>query len=227
MTTEAVTPKTWKLVDDRPVHIVASPFKTGTSSLGRALIELGVARRDMGYRRNLLLRLKPIKQVVNEELDLAPDPRAWLWANAARLRTEMSFLIEAAAGCDVFSDAPLGHTHLHPAIRKVLFPGARFIWVDREFDDWIESVRNWEITHPDTYTNWRVWERNPGKRIDRLRENRERHYRRFRIAADLFPEDFLEVPMRALSYAPLCEFYGVPDPGKAFPQLNVSAKDAV
>lgn len=213
----------WQLVDDRRIYVVASPFKTATTSVGRALVDLGVGTRDMGYRAKLLNRVKPIKAGLNNAVDEARSPRRWLWANSGQIRRDFQFLIEAIREFDVFSDAPFGHIHIHPAVRKVLMPNAKFIWVNREFDDWIESVRNWEVSHPETYVNAHLWGTDPEKRITRLKKNWTLNQARYRAAANLFPEDFAEVNLSDLtSFRPLCDLYDAEDPGTPFPLKNVS-----
>jgi hypothetical protein len=208
---------------DRPVHIAASPYKTATSSIGKALIAIGVGSRDMGYRPRLLQKNRMLFREMNDEVEGVANLGAWIAASSAMVRDRLAPLAKAIQPFDVFSDAPYGHTHIHPAIRKALTPGARFIWVNRPFEDWIDSVRHWEIAHPDTYQNHGLWETDPAAKIRRLRRLWDRHYIQFRHVADAFPDDCLEIEMSDIkTYDRLCAFYGVPVPREAFPEINVS-----
>ncbi|TDL81568.1 hypothetical protein E2L08_05470 [Palleronia sediminis] len=210
---------------DRVIHIVASPYKTATSSVGDALIRLGVGTRDMGYKPRVQRAIKPLLKPLNAEADAATDLRAWMSGNAARVRETLVPVIEAMAPYDVFSDAPCGHAHIHPAIHKILHPAARLIWVDRDEESWVASVRNWEITHPDVYKQHHLWDENPDLRRKRILARRAQRRGRFARTAELFPDDMLTVPMADLdSYAPLCRFYGVAIPDEGFPRANVSRK---
>ncbi len=208
---------------DRSVHIVASPYKTATSSIGKALIAIGVGSRDMGHRPRLLQKNRSLFHEMNNEVEGVVNLGAWIAASSALVHDRLAALADAIQPFDVFSDAPYGHAHIHPAIRKALTPGARFIWVNRPFEEWTNSVRHWEVTHPDTYPQHGLWETDPAAKIRRLRRLWDMSYSQFRHVADAFPDDCLELDMAALnSFGPLCAFYGVPEPKNSFPQTNVS-----
>ncbi|CAM4315920.1 hypothetical protein [Palleronia rufa] len=210
----------------RPVHIAASPYKTATSSIGRALIAIGVGTSDMGFRGKLMKRVQPLANRLNAEAESVVDLKSWIGASGPDLRERLGFLLAEIRPHDVFSDAPYGHAHLHPAIRKALSPGARFIWVHRPFEDWVNSVRHWEVTHPDVYPKHGRWTTDPASQILRLRRLWDTHYARFCHTADLFPDDCLELDIGALdSYRAICAFYRVPEPDTAFPKANVTATD--
>jgi hypothetical protein len=206
-----------------PVHIIASPFKTGTTSVGKSLIALGVGQRDMQHNHALLRTTLPAARYYRKKLRGVSDFRAFEAAEKDKVLKRFAPLVVAARQFDVFHDAPMGHTHLHPFVRKIIAPEARFIWVNRDSEEWLESVRNWEITHPEVYPLHGRWETNP----EACRANRmklwNRSYRAFNALADTFPEHCLELQWSDLSsYSALAEFYGVPEPKDAFPHANAS-----
>ncbi|WP_101068163.1 sulfotransferase [Roseovarius salinarum] len=207
----------------RPVHIAASIYKTGTTSLGEALVMLGVGERDMKYRPGLMKRFRPLFTRMNRSVGREVGARQFLAENGDRVREAMLEFTQEIAAFDVFSDAPMGHAHIHPFIRKAIAPEARFIWVKRRFKDWAASVRHWEVTHPETYTSHHMWETDPENKLNQLRKRRRRKYQQFRRLAEDFPDHCLELDMEELdNFGPLCAFYGVPDPGVAFPVSNVA-----
>jgi hypothetical protein len=50
------------------------------------------------------------------------------------------YLINAMRGFDSASDYPLGHECVHPYIRKLVFPAAKFIFLTRDRDAYVKSV---------------------------------------------------------------------------------------
>lgn len=218
-------PRTWiengALVG--PVHIVASPFKTGTTSLGRALVKLGVGQSDMPFNGALLREWRPAIRKAN---DLARVSKGFLDFSqqyGSVTREGLGGLIEALAPYDVFHDAPFGHTHIHPFVRKVLAPEAKFIWMNRDMDSWIASVRNWEETHPETYPNHEIWAKAPEKQTLVRQRFWKRQYRKFNQMRRGAPKDCLELDWSDMSsFAALAEFYGVPAPEGPLPRENVS-----
>jgi len=207
----------------REVHIIASPFKTGSSSVGKALLELGVGTTEMPYNGKVLRAWRSEIKRLNALADKASD-FAWFQSKrGARVLDTLAGLVETVAPFDVFHDAPMGHAHIHPFVRKIMAPKARFIWVNREAGDWLESVRNWQVTHPQTYPKYTLWETEPEKRAQRFILRRQSQYRDFCRLRLAVPSDCIELDWADLaSFEALAEFYGVPVPDGTFPKENVS-----
>ena len=208
-----------------PVWIVASPFKTATTTVGQALIDLGVGRRDMGYRGSLLQAWRKTFDALNREIGPGRDFAAFAAARGATLRAELAPLAADLAGFDVFSDAPVGHGHLHPFVWKILAPEARFIWVARPRAEWIASARHWEETHPETYPRHVLWQTDPARRERQLVKRRRLRRTRFDAIAAACPSDCLVLPIAALAdYRALAAFCGVPAPEGPMRRQNVSGR---
>jgi hypothetical protein len=132
-----------------------------------------------------------------------------------------SDLIHAMQGFDIFHDAPVGHSHIHPFILKVLVPKARFIWVKRPKAAWLQSVRNWELSHPETYPDHGKWHSGPSEMIARKMERRQAARQSFGMARRAFRADTLVLEWADLGqFDKLAAFYGVALPTAAFPHQN-------
>jgi hypothetical protein len=208
----------------RPVHVAASPYKTGTTSLGRALVTLGVGREQMPYRPDLLRSHRETLRQFSRLAQKSESGDAFLEAHGAELRRTLRDFTRALAPYDIFPDAPFGHIHIHPLVKKALAPRARLIWIHRDFDEWIDSVRRWEEGHPEIYGDKIAqWAEDPDGRRTRMREFWIHHLRRFRKTARAFPGDCLELDLAQLdTMDALAAFYGLDAAGKPFPRRNVS-----
>ena len=207
----------------RPVHVVVSPFKTGTSSVGQALIDLGVGHVDMPYDGKLLRSIRKKIRKSNSLAEEAKDFVAFRKKYEDLIRSEFGDLVSAISSYNVFHDAPFGHTHLHLFVRKVLAPKAHFIWINRDFDSWLASVRNWQLTHPDVYPQHKRWLENPEEEVVRRRIFWNKHYQTFQLMRRFCPDDCFEMAWSDLKgYSALADYYQVAIPSKAFPRTNVS-----
>lgn len=211
----------------RPVHIAASPYKTGTTSLGRALIGLGVGHREMPYSPAVLRAHRRVIARYNKAANRSESAAAFLEAHGADAVAELRGFTRALAPYDVFPDAPFGHNHLHPFLQKALAPRARFIWVNRDIPDWVASVRRWEEGHPEVYPRRvREWQADPRQRRRALRRTWQKRHARFLQLAEAFPGDCLEVHLSELdTMDPLCRFYGLEETGQPFPRRNIGSRD--
>ncbi len=208
----------------RPVHVVCSPYKTGTTSVGKALVRLGVGQRDMGHDRDLLRAIRPELRDLNRAALQASSFRAFARDHGAEVRTRMAGLVRAIAPYEIFHDAPFGHGQMHVFLRKVLAPEARFIWVNRDEADWLRSVRHWEETHPETYPAHTEWARNPEARAEAKRRLWKQQHRQFKRIRRYDPAACLELDWSDLrDWSALAAFYGLAPPSEDFPCANVSA----
>jgi hypothetical protein len=171
----------------------------------------------------LLQQLQPAARRFKKQLEDVHDFRAFEAAKKDKVLQQFKPLVAKAARFDIFHDAPMGHTHLHPFIRKIIAPEARFIWVNRDTESWLESVRKWEVSHPDVYPHLDMWNTDPKARIANRLAFWKRHHEAFLALADAFPEHCLELQWSDLkSYSALAEFYGVDAPKAAFPHDNAA-----
>lgn len=213
----------------RPVHIIASPFKTGTTSVGEALLELGVGSYAMPYTGDLLDRFADVIKPLNALALERQGFRKFESDHGERVRADLADLVKKVAPYDVFPDAPFGHTHLHPFVRKALAPEARFIWVNRDRRDWLSSVENWETSHPEIYPAHTDWTERPKRRRSIMRSRWRVEYTQFKRLRRVFPDHCLELEWSDLGdFTALAAFYDMPVPDRAFPRSNVSreASDA-
>ncbi|CUH82614.1 sulfotransferase [Tropicibacter naphthalenivorans] len=207
----------------RPVHIVCSPYKTGTTSVGHALLALGVGTRAMKHNRVLLQKIQPALRDLQKLADKSQGFRAFHAEHADRVKDELAELVSCIAPYDVFQDAPFGHTQIHPFIRKVLAPQARFIWINRARKDWMASVQHWEETHPEIYPDHTEWATNASARRKKMHKFWRRQYRNFKRVRRSGPQQCLELEWDDLNdWTALAAFYGVEAPQIDFPKSNVS-----
>lgn len=208
---------------EQSVHIVASPFKTGTSSIAAALSALGVGTAAMPYRSDLLATFAPTFRMANRLARSNGSFGAFQADHGTHIQHEFRDLLCAIEGFDVFHDAPIGHSHLHPFVLKTLMPGARLIWVKRPKDDWLASVRNWETSHPETYPDHARWDVDPDDMIARKIRRRMGARRAFAAFRRACPADALVLEWGDLGrFDKLAEFYRVGLPTGPFPHCNRS-----
>lgn len=62
----------------QPIHVVVSPYKTGTTSIEHALVTLGVGNAPMPHDGALLRQLLPKLQRWNVRAHQAKKPKRWL-----------------------------------------------------------------------------------------------------------------------------------------------------
>ena len=208
---------------DKPRYFIVSPYKTATTTVGNALITLGAGRHEMTFRRGVLNLHRADFQRFAKTIKKDTDTRTWISQNADAARQVLAPVMSQLLRYDVFSDAPFGHGHVHCCVLKAALPSARFIWVDRPVSDWLDSVRAWEISHPETYPKYTDWEDQPKRRRRKLRRKRIRLYEHFTQLAEAYPDDCLELSMKDLrSWDKLAAFCGVQVPEGAPAAQNVN-----
>jgi hypothetical protein len=214
------------LVIRHPVHIVASPFKTASTTVGKALLHLGVGETEMIFHGRLQRKYAPVFREINKTIDDEVSAKNWIAKNKKDVCRALADLTPQLARFDIYSDAPFGHTHLHPFARKAIAPKARFIWVNRPMDDWIDSVRRWEISHPKVYPQHVQWDSDPDARAATMRARWDRHYTQYQRLAASYPRHCLELAVDDLKdYRALADFYGVDVPEGPLRKHNVSEDD--
>lgn len=209
---------------EEPVVIIHSPFKTGTTTIGNALVMLGVGAEDHGYHRNLNI---DYKEQMNEANRLALESKSFnrfKRAHGKRVSLLLSGLAEQVQDYRIFGDVPFGHLRMHPFTKKLLMPAAKFIWVDRDETAWLESARRWHLSHPDIYPGFdERWNSNPEREKKKLIKLRDDGFREFSRLQKRFPRDCLVLSLeKDANWDKLCHFLGKDIPDAPFPVLNTS-----
>lgn len=208
-----------------PVHVVVSPFKTGTTSVGRALVEMGVGRAEMPSGNEILQTHQTLISEANALTKEDVGFKAFRAEHSQHIRTKLQPIVHAISPFDVFQDAPFGHTHLHPFVRKILAPRAKFIWVNRDRDSWLESVQQWEQSHPHLYSRHDKWRTDPDGEAELRMTHWRAAFRCFKRMRRGAPNDCLLLEWDDLqTYDRLAGFYGVAPPDAAFPKENMRRK---
>ncbi|KAL6056365.1 hypothetical protein QOT17_001098 [Balamuthia mandrillaris] len=141
-------------------HVKGRPnFKTATTSTGLVLETLGF--RDMGWDYPFYLKWEAVlthaSQLVRHfPLDQIP-PHV-----ERHVRTICKEFRAALDDKDSFSDFPLGHpghkredgvyAGVDIRVKNILWPDARYIWLEREPTEWRKSWSYWQTMHPTGYT---------------------------------------------------------------------------
>lgn len=209
-------------VYEDPVVIIHSPFKTGTTTIGWALVMAGFSDRDQGFRRDLN---RGYKQQIDAANALAKKYDSFAVFRVQRgqeVAALMQGLLQHALGYRIFGDVPFGHLRIHPFVKKLIMPNAKFIWIDREQEAWLNSARKWQMAWPSVYPNAdRRWADNPERERRKLKRLWNNGLREFRKLQQEFPQDCLVISLEAdAGWQPLCDFLDLPVPDAEFPVLN-------
>ncbi|MCF2870960.1 hypothetical protein L0664_07775 [Octadecabacter sp. G9-8] len=207
----------------KPTYIVASPFKTGTSSIAKALVLLGAGCAPMPYRGDVLADIGPSVQQAHWLVRPNMSFDAFRARHGDEIRAAFTGLLAVCDGFDIFHDAPIGHSHLHPFILKTLMPRARLIWVKRPKAGWLESVRKWEVAHPDVYPHHAKWHTDKDDMVAQKIRRRMVARRGFAAFRRACPDDAVVLDWADLGHFDrLANFCGRKAPDEPFPHCNRS-----
>lgn len=202
-----------------PVIIIHSLFKTGTTSMGKALLIIGVGKKEMEWRPD-------IEKKYREKILLCNNI-AYGYIDFNKFKNKHRFFIlkkfrgiyRDLYNHDIFSDFPIGHVKIHPFIKKIIFPNSKFIWINRNIDSWVESACNWMLTHkeiwPDAEETWKDYEKQ--KEIMVALWNSEHDI--FKSLQHTFPNDCLEVGIDQ-GWEAICKFFDKEIPHQEYPHVN-------
>ncbi len=130
-----------------------------------------------------------------------------------------SFLIQLFALHEVWHDYPLGHECIHPFVKKILLgDDCRFIYLDRDDESWLESVRKWTTSHLEANPHAdKLWQYPLIARTKSLHDKKKFRTRYVQLQAE-YPKDVLFMNVRQ-GWGPLCDFLGLPplSPDVEFP----------
>jgi len=203
------------------VVIIHSPFKTGTTSLGEALIKMGYSNHDHGHHRDLELKYKDNVEAANNLAIRFDDFYKFKKAHQQEVIELLRSMFAYTEGCKIFGDIPFGHLMIDPFVKKLLMPHAKFIWIHREEKPWLVSAKKWHYKHPEVYQDEiQQWENNPDLALQNLLKMRNEGFKRFNKLQKDFPQDCLIVSLETLGWEPLAAFLKLPIPDEEFPVLN-------
>jgi hypothetical protein len=120
------------------------PWKSGTTSCGKALELLGY--RGLGHspevfndkEYELIDSANKVFYTFQSFLDIPTEIKIYI-------RSKLSFIYELGQKYDFFDDFPMGHQFIDPMILKTIFEDAKFIYLLRNDDDWLNSVVNHDL----------------------------------------------------------------------------------
>lgn len=208
------------LIDDE-VIIIHSPFKTGTTTIGGALVLMGYAKEDHGYHRNLHIQYKKQMDRANDLALNCTNFEQFKLAHGNEVKVLLQDLFITAKGYKIFGDIPFGHIRIHPFVKKLFMPKAKFIWINREEEAWFNSAKKWHFAHPEIYKNAHTkWQENPEKEKRKLRKMRDDGYKEFLKLQNDFLDDCLVISLEDANWKPLSDFLDIPVPQQEFPVLN-------
>jgi hypothetical protein len=201
---------------------IHSPFKTGTTTIGAALVELGIGKADHGYHPELEKKYSNEIDTANSLAVSSPTYSEFEKQHGAEVSSLISALFAYASDYRVFGDFPFGHLRIHPFVKRLMVPNSGFIWIDRDEDAWLKSARDWQLAHPRIYPKAREhWARDPDSETSRLIRMKTEGLTEYRKLARQFPQDCLILKLETdFHWAFLCKFLDVPIPDTPFPNLN-------
>ena len=201
------------------VFEIGSP-KTGTTSLGKAFELLGF--RHKGWDGELLADIRDALNIWDNLEILKFSVEDWdLYLKKSWKLGDFDRIIKEAEKYDAFEDGPW-HFHGLFKIFDKQFPGSKFILLERDLSDWLDSHKkhfSMECGNVPKKLRIRDWNRKKDKIV-------AEHERRYLLAKDYFadrPQDFLVMNVcRGEGLEKLCDFLNVQIPENKFPHLNKS-----
>jgi len=196
-------------------YIIHSMWKTGTTSMAKALILLGFSDREHGWKENLGKKYEERILAANRMIT-SYDSISHIHPNIkSAVQVALSGLPEELNDHSIFSDYPIGHTFIHPFVKKILFPNSKFIWIDRELDSWVKSVIGWKELKKDVLNLESSTSENDATiKSEYFAKRLELE----KLAKD-FPQDVLFMNLSD-GWEPLCKFLNVNIPDIPFPFEN-------
>lgn len=147
---QALSNRTICHVESPVVHkmIVHSMPKSGTSTYGQAFRELGF--KDCEWMPWVMKRSKEAVDKANRVVQDCSYPYDGIPRSAAQLKAHHQILETLANfkhdldSCDSAGDFPMGHYQVDIRIKQILWPGAKFVYVNRSMEEWLESHWRWD-----------------------------------------------------------------------------------
>jgi hypothetical protein len=173
--------------------IVVGAQRTGTTSMGVALLELGFT----------VLGTPSDEKIATS-----------LMAN------DSTPAIAEAAKYDAFQDLPWAF--LYQELDRA-FPGSKFILLIRDENSWLQSMLSHFGHTETLMRRWAYGKPSPFENEEAYLERFRRHYQEVRLYFKDRPDDLLEMSLtQGDGWEKLCPFLGLPTPGKPFPRTNKS-----
>lgn len=207
------------------IFIVHSMAKTGTTSIGHALITLGLAKQDHQWHPELNDKFKVTIDDCNKIVkkyeffdDIESEIKSLIY-------TAFKPFISEIADYNLFTDFPVGHVRIDPYVKKILFPKCKLIWNDREIDSWINSIKKWEIKNIAVFptANKRWSQEQESITSQRLKNRYHIEKKRMINLQKSFPNDILIRNIDS-GWSELCSFLALELPKEKFPVSNINIK---
>lgn len=214
--------------------IFISPFKGGTTSVGKALDMAGF-KTDVNLVGRHKIMSDSDRRIINDVNSFLEQ-----FFGFAQVSKQISLQIEAllknkirkiSGDTDVFQDAPLGHELIHPYIKKIIFPDCKFIFLERDRAPYVNSVRSQLLKCAaglrgnllaKRYSHCKELFDTAPDLADAISWNNYKRWRlRYLDLSRLFPDDVLFMRVTE-GWNPLCEFLDFDKPDEPFPWENKS-----
>ncbi len=205
------------------IYIIHSMPKTATTSVGDAIIKLGLSELDHQWHPELYKKNSDIIEYCNLIIGKYDDFSDIAESDKKLVIRLYLKIIDSIKEYNLFTDYPIGHIKIDPFVKKILFPKCKMIWCERNVDSWLESVKKWELLHFDIYPNAK--ERWNEKNICYTKEKlvAKYLYNKHRLSSlkKNFPNDILFRDIES-EWDELCSFLNVDIPNFDFPNVNVN-----
>ncbi|WP_317930899.1 hypothetical protein [Halioxenophilus sp. WMMB6] len=177
--------------------VIHSLFKTGTTSVGHGLIKLGIGHREMGWNPGVIHGLEGLIKPANELANKSDTYAHFYKEYGKQIKQTFKLLKQRCENYDTFSDHPIGHTTIHPYIKRALFGKPILIWINRDQTEWLKSAKDWELTHPQIYPDAeQKWLHDEKAQINRLITMRTAEKAIFDLYKQEFPTESLELDLK-------------------------------
>lgn len=136
--------------------IFVTPFKSGTTSMGKALQILNY--KVAGHCPEIFSEMEyGLIFVCNDAMRAYKSLRYVPEEVKADIHKLLNDLLwDRMMEYDSATDYPLGHEGIHPFVKKLIFPECKFIYLDRDEQSYLNSVKNQEkyMTKPHIKIIW-------------------------------------------------------------------------
>lgn len=205
--------------------IFVTPFKTGTTSMGKALelLNYNVLKHspsmfsDMEY--GLIFMANDLIKMYKSFNDIPESIKTEICS----LFTDL--LWDRMLEYDCATDYPMGHEGVHPFIKKLIFPEAKFIFLERDEESFVNSVKQHELVTKNPESKIRIFWQYPLLSHTFAWGNYQAWRANYVELQKTFPDDVLFMNIKE-GWEPLLKFLNITDAKDLpeFPWENKSKK---
>lgn len=201
--------------------IIHSMMKTSTTSMGKALKLIGKGEYDHGWRPDLGNKYSSTIDAANCLVRDTKSIHSVSENNKLAIKIMFKNMVCELGDCTIFSDFPIGHIRINPFVKKIIFPNSKFIWIDRGIDGWLESVKNWQLSHPNVFKQAeKIWSNEEEAKKKLIKSYSLEKARIVNLKKD-FPQDVLITKISS-GWTDICRFLNCAVPKEEFPHINKS-----